>query len=338
LGRTDMMVSRIGLGGIPIQRVSEQDAVTVVEKCLDLGITFIDTANGYSTSEERIGKAISGRRQDLVVATKSLARTPDDLRAHLDLSLNRLGVDYIDLYQFHHVSDFKTLDLVVGLLPTLEKARKAGIIRHIGISSHQLDTAKKAVETGLFETVMVPFNFMTPEVATELLPLCRKHDVGFIAMKPMVGGMIDNASIAIKYLLQFPDILIIPGIERVEEIEEILGIYKEPHSMTEADVDKMERLRQDLDSTFCHRCDYCQPCPADVPISTVLFGQSFHKRFSRVRFFEMVSDAMEKAAGCTDCGNCEERCPYHLPIRKMVADQVGWFKEEEKKYREETGC
>ena len=168
LGRTNMTVSRLGFGGIPIQRLSEDDAVAVVKRCLDLGITFLDTANGYTTSEERIGKAISGRRDRLVLATKSGARNREDLGKHLKLSLKRLGVDSIDLYQFHGVNDFASLEAVLapdGLLPVAEEARQAGLIKHIGITSHQIDVAKKAVQSDRFETVMFPFNFVTPEAA-----------------------------------------------------------------------------------------------------------------------------------------------------------------------------
>jgi len=342
LGRTGMAVPRLGFGGIPIQRLSDEDSVALVKRCLDLGVTFLDTANAYSTSEERIGRGIAGRRQEVILATKSLARTPGDLEGHLKLSLGRLGVDYVDLYQLHGVSDFKSLDAVLdpnGVLATAEAAKKAGLVRHIGITSHQIDVAKKAVQTDRFETMMFPFNFLTPEAADELLPLCRRHDVGFIAMKPMAGGMVENASVAIKFLLQFPDIVLIPGMERIREIEEIVAISRGPREMTEADVREMEAMRKGLGATFCHRCDYCQPCSAQIPISLVMTAKSFQKRLPPERFFgDMIPPAMKKAAECTDCGDCEERCPYNLPIRQMISEQCEWFEEERRKYEGKIGC
>ncbi len=342
LGRTNMMVSRLGFGGIPIQRLPEEDAVAVVKRCLDLGITFLDTANGYTTSEERIGKAVAGRRRQVILATKSLARNPEDLEKHIKLSLKRLAVDYIDLYQFHGVNDLKSLDGVLasdGLMPVVEEAREAGLIRHIGITSHQIDVAKKAVRSDRFETVMFPFNFLTPEAADELFPLCREHDVGFIDMKPMAGGMVDNASIAIKFLRRFPEVVMIPGIEKIEEIEEIAAILEGPVEMTEAELREMERIRNELGARFCHRCDYCQPCMAEIPISAVLAAGSFYKRLPPEDFFGgFVPAAMAKATDCLGCGECEERCPYHLPIREMIEEQAEWFAKVKREYEERVGC
>jgi predicted aldo/keto reductase-like oxidoreductase len=342
LGRTNMMVSRLGFGGIPIQRLSEEDAVAVVKRCLDLGITFLDTANGYTTSEERIGKAIAGRRSKVILATKSGARNREDLGKHLKLSLKGLGVDYIDLYQFHGVNDLKSLDAILapdGLMAVVAEAREAGLVRHIGITSHQIDVAKKAVQSDRFETIMFPFNFLTPEAADELFPLCRRHDVGFIDMKPMAGGMVDNASVAFKYLRSFPEVVMIPGIERIDEIEEIAAIFEGPVEMTGAELREMERIKNDLGTKFCHRCDYCQPCTAQIPISAVLACRSFYKRLPAEGFFGgFVGPAMAKATECADCGQCEERCPYNLPIREMIKEQAEWYAQEKRKYEERVGC
>lgn len=337
LGKTEMRVSKLGFGGIPIQRVSENDAVAVVRRCLELGINFIDTANAYTTSEERIGRAIVGQRSSVFLATKSHARTRGEIDKNLKLSLKRLGVEYIDLYQFHGVSDFKSLDLVLdpnGPMAVVEEAKRAGVVKHIGISSHQIDVAKKAVESDRFETIMFPFNFISSEAAEELLPLARKHDVGFIAMKPLEGGMIDNATIAFKYLFQFSDVLPIPGIEKIPEIEEIVKVLEGSRQMTKVEQQEMKRLKGELEPRFCHRCDYCQPCAQEIPISTVMGIRSFFKRAPPERFFEMVAAAMEKADTCTECGDCETRCPYNLPIREMIAEQITWYLEEKRKFQE----
>ena len=340
LGKTNMMVTRLGFGGIPIQRLSEEDAVAVVRKCQDLGVTFMDTANGYTTSEERIGKAIAGRRQGLILATKSGARDREGVERHLGLSLERLGVDYIDLYQFHGVSTFEALETVLdpkGPLAVVEDARKAGKIRHIGFTSHSMDVAKEGVKSDQFETVMFPFNFITSEPAEELLPLTREHDVGFIAMKPLAGGMLDNTTIAFKYLLQFPDVVSIPGIEQAWEIEEIVKICKGPKLMTEEELAEMQRMRDELGTRVCRRCDYCQPCRQEIPISTAMNIASFVKRMPPERVFSGgIAVAMERAATCTECGDCEERCPYGLPIREMLAERVRWFEQPKKEYEKQT--
>jgi uncharacterized protein len=336
LGKTGLMVTRIGFGGIPIQRLSENDAVKVVRRCVDLGLNFIDTANGYTTSEERIGKAVKGQREKVIIATKTGARDGKGAREHLELSLKRLQTDYIDIYQFHGVSTPEHLKMVLepgGPYSVAEEAKKAGKIRHIGITSHSMDMAKEEVKTDKFETLMFPFNFITSEPATELLPLCKHHDVGFIAMKPLNGGMLDNVTVAFKYLLRFSNVVPLVGIEKVEEIEEIVRLVENPKAMTKAEKAEMQRLIDELGTRFCRRCDYCQPCTAGIPISMVMTSRSFFKRMPSERFFGgMMDDSIGKAEKCVDCGECETRCPYKLPIREMLAEHVKWYYDEKEKF------
>jgi len=336
LGRTNLVVSKLGFGSIPIQRVPEEEAVAVVRKCLELGITFFDTANGYTTSEERIGKAISGQRERIIIATKTHAVTPKEVENDLKLSLKRLGVEFIDLYQFHNIGDTDKLKKILepdGAMSAVEEAKRAGLIRHIGTSTHSMDTAKELVKSGYFETIMFPFNFVACEAASELIPLAREYDVGFIAMKPLEGGMLDNVAIAFKYLAQFPEVVTIVGIEKIEEIEEIVSILENPQPMTIAEQQETERLRQELGTRFCRRCDYCQPCSQGIQISSVLGFPSRLKRMPPDRLFsEEFSEPMEKAANCVECSDCEERCPYKLPIREMIAEYTDLYRTEKKKY------
>jgi len=336
LGKTNMMVTRLGFGSIPIQRLPEAEALAVIKRCLDLGITFIDTANVYTTSEERIGKAIAGHRDSLILATKSLSRNSKEIASHLELSLRRLGVEFIDLYQFHSVNDFETLDAIIannGLISVIEEAKSAGKIKHIGITSHQIDVAKKAVMSGRFETIMFPLNFVTSEGADELLPLAREHDVGFIAMKPLAGGMISNARIAFKYLSQLPDVVLIPGIQKIQEIDEIVQILKSSGTITDAESREMQQLKEKLGSKFCHRCDYCQPCTAEIPISFVLAYPALRVTQSPEALFDgPLGLLMEKSANCTQCGECEARCPFGLPIKDMVSEYAESYQNDKRKY------
>jgi len=249
LGKTNMMVSKLGFGGVPIQRVSEGEAVAVIRRCLDLGVTFFDTAAEYSNCEERIGKAISGRREGLVIATKIDYEINQQIESTFKQSLKQLGVTYIDLYQFHGVRNLNAFAKVIdpaGPLAVVQAAKRAGLVKHIGITTHSMDVAKEAVKSDLFETIMFPFNFVNCEAADELLPLAREHDVGFIAMKPLAAGMIQNITIAFKYLFQFPDVLSIPGIQKIQEIDEIIQVYQGPWQMTKAEEREMQRLREEL--------------------------------------------------------------------------------------------
>ncbi len=329
LGKTGLEVSKVGFGGIPIQRLTEEEAVKVVQRCLDLGVTLIDTANSYTTSEERIGKAIVGRREQVVIATKTGARDRGSAQEHLELSLKRLNTDYIDLWQFHGVSTFEEYEQVLGpggAMEAAQEALRAGKVRHIGITSHSMDVALKAVPSGYFETIQFPFNFVTSEPAEKLVPLAQEHDVGFIAMKPLAGGMLENATLAIKYLLQFENVVPDPGIETAAEIVEIVEIVNGPWELTPQERREIEHIREEVGTRFCRRCEYCQPCPQEIRISVIMNLRSFWRLFPTERFFTgWVAEAVEGARNCTECGECEEKCPYHLPIREMLVENIEFY-------------
>ena len=325
LGRTGLMVSAVGFGGIPIQRLTNDQAVAVVRRCLDLGMTFLDTANAYSTSEERIGEAIAGRREGLIIATKSSARDGEGVRQHLALSLERLGVETIDLYQFHNVSNPEQYEKTLapgGPLEVAREAQAAGKVRHIGLTSHSMDMALQAARSGHFETIMFPFNFITDEAVEELIPLALRHDVGFIAMKPMGGGLLENATVAFKWLRRFPVVPIV-GIERAWEIDEAIALMQGPAEMTAAEEGEMTRLRAELGTRFCRRCGYCQPCPEGVAVSLLMIVDSLVKRMPMERLQSgWAAQGVETAENCIKCGECEEKCPYGLPIREMMDENL----------------
>ena len=329
LGKTGLQVSRVGFGGIPIQRLTENEAVKVVRRCLDLGVTFLDTANGYTTSEERIGKAIAGRRGGIIIATKTGARDRATAREHLELSLRRLKVDYIDLWQFHGVSSFEAYEQILGSHGAMEAAQdalRAGKIRHIGVTSHSMDVALRAIPSRHFETIQFPLNFITHEAAHEMVPLAQAHDVGFIAMKPFAGGLLDDANLAIKYLLQFENVVADPGVETIEEIEEIARIVEGPWALTAEEQKTIERVRSEVGTRFCRRCGYCLPCAQGVRVPTVMNLRSFWKRMPAERLTTgWIAEAMTTARDCIECGECEEKCPYLLPIREMIAENLAFY-------------
>jgi predicted aldo/keto reductase-like oxidoreductase len=331
LGATGMVVSEIGFGGIPIQRLSHDQAVSVVRRCLDLGVTFLDTANAYTTSEERIGEAVRDRREHLVLATKTQARDGEGVAKHLALSLERLGVETIDLYQLHCVSteeDYHKVLAPGGPLDVVRQAQASGVVRHVGLTSHSMTIALKAVQSGHFATIMFPFNFIANEAAQELIPLAQQREVGFIAMKPLAGGALDNATLAFKYLRKFPQVLAIPGIERAAEIEEIVAIMEGPRTMTPQEQAAMERMRSELGDRFCRRCGYCQPCPQGVSIQALMILDSVIKRMPTADIFPGLAQDIQSAEACTECGECEDRCPFGLPIREMIQEHIDLFHKE----------
>lgn len=329
LGRTNLTVSEVGFGGIPIQRLSDERGVEVIRHCLDLGVTYLDTAHGYGTSEERIGWAIAGRREGLVLASKAPARDAATFRQQMDLSFQRLGVEYIDLYQFHNIATREAMEQVLGPGGAMEAAREAqaaGRIGHIGVTSHSMEIALELVATDEFATMMFPYNFITTEPRERLIPLCRAHDVAFIAMKPMGGGLLEDATLAFKYLREEPDVISLVGLEAEAEIDEIVAIMEGPAGLNAEELARMAASRERLGSRFCRRCDYCQPCPQEIGISTVLNLRSFARRFPPERMRGEWGQALAgQAERCLECGDCESRCPYNLPIRQMLKEITHWY-------------
>jgi len=336
LGRSEMTVSRVGFGGIPIQRLTEDEAVNVVRRCLELGVTFLDSSHAYTTSEERIGKAIVGRREGLILSTRTGSRTRDGVASDLNLSLKRLGTDYIDLYHMHGVNnfdDFRTVIRPDGPMAVVQEARRDGVVKHIGLTTHLLEVAKEAVKSGHFETIMVALNFVNDAAVGEVLPLARERDVGVIAMKPLAGGMLNNVTLAFKYLLGFPGVLPLVGIDRTEYIEEIVRIVEAPWSMSETEQHEMARIKAELGTRFCRSCDYCQPCSEGILISVVLNARSSIRRYPPEHIFTgRLDEIMQQVADCIECGECEEKCPYGLPIREMLKEEASWYQAEKEKY------
>ena len=329
LGKTGLEVSRIGMGGIPIVRPTEDEAIKVVQRALDLGVTFIDTGRSYKTSEERIGKAIASRRDQVVIATKTLGRDKATALEHLEVSLRQLNTDYIDLWQLHNVGNFETYEQVLGpggAMEAMQEALQAGKTRHIGVSSHNVDVAVKLVSSGLFETIQFPFNFVANEAADELVSLAREHDVGFIAMKPFAGGQLQEANLTIKYLLQFEGVVPVPGVQKVEEIEEIVDIVNNGlWKLTPQEQQKIEDIRAELSTQFCRWCGYCQPCPQELNIPQLMNIPNSLKRWGRGQLLSRLAEIVENGRTCIQCGECEDKCPYQLPIPEMILENIEFY-------------
>jgi predicted aldo/keto reductase-like oxidoreductase len=326
LGRTNLMVSKIALGGIPIMRTPETEAAELVRESISLGINFIDTANVYGDSEEKIGKGIKGTpREKIVIATKSQAVDKKTFLEHLDLSLKRMGTDYVDIFQHHNIASAQNRDAIFapgGAWEGMEAALKAGKIRFAGFSSHSLPIALDLMKSGRFAVVQLPFNYIDDEAKNEAIPLAQELDMGFIAMKPMGGGLLDDAELSFRYLLQFESIIPDPGIEKIEEIREIAAIVERKPALTDSDRAAIEKLRAEFGSSWCHRCDYCQPCPRGIGISGVLTAMSNFKRFSLEKTKALVGGAIAKGKTCIECGACIARCPYHLEIPRLIKESI----------------
>ncbi|KKN92868.1 hypothetical protein LCGC14_0203960 [marine sediment metagenome] len=323
LGKSGLAVSAVGVGGIPIMRISQAEAVDVIHRALDLGVTFIDTAAGYGDSQQKIGAAIHDRRDGLVIATKSGATTKEAMLKDVERSRQELRTDVIDLYQFHGVGSdeqWQTLAGPDGALEGLLEAKEKGHIRHIGFTSHGVDISLQLVEHEAMETVQFPFNLVACEPGERLIPAAAENGLGFIVMKPMCGGQFDDAELAFKFLNSYPDLVAIPGIQTSQEIEQIAAVVESGATLTGDDKTRADEIVQRLGKVFCRRCGYCQPCPEGIPITSALIFEGFTNRMPPENVVGMAKGLIEKIPDCTDCGDCIEKCPYDLPIPDLLKD------------------
>ncbi len=328
LGRTGLKVKVMGFGGIPIQRVSEEEAIQVVRRCYELGVNYYDTARAYTVSEERIGKALEDVREEVFLATKSGRRTADEVLGELEMSLRDLRTDYIDIYQLHNISSSEAWETVKGpdgALEALYAARDDGRIRHLGVTSHNPDLLTEIVREDVFETIMIPYNYLTLRPEEGLLPLCKSMNVGTVIMKPFGGGAFSNANTALKFVLvkEFVDVAI-PGVAHVSEVEENFEVASGSLELSGEEHDLIEVDRRELGDEFCRACGYCQPCPQGIPITSILRAesQSLSRMGWRPGTEERFARYVEQAGDCIECGECESRCPYHLPIRELLPEKA----------------
>jgi predicted aldo/keto reductase-like oxidoreductase len=340
LGKTGLEVNRLGFGGIPIQRVDEKQAVEAVVHAINGGVDFIDTARAYTTSEHRIGLALKETEKEVFLATKSHEKTTDGVAANLEISLKELQRDYIDIYQCHGIKDkedYKHLISSGGVFDFLQKKKEEGIIGHIGATSHNLDLVDKIIDDGLFETIMICFSFLEPAAQEKIIPKAIRNGFGVIAMKPFSGGVIEKSTLALKYVLRVPEVLVLAGVEKKEFFDENWKVFQGKHNLEDSENKEIEEIRQLYNKKFCRRCDYCQPCTEDIPIQFVLGMRSLVKRMGTAALYgDRLKGMIEKAKECSECGECESRCPYELPVRELIKENVQWVEDQKKSFSKEA--
>ena len=330
LGKTGLRISRVGFGGIPIQRITEEACTALFDAVIDAGINYIDTARAYTVSEQYLGKALKGRRDRFVLATKSMARTKEAMAADIETSLQNLQTDYIDLYQIHNPNDAQ-LDIVLapgGAMEALLEAKAAGKIGHIGLTAHSLGVFERALGLDEIETVMFPYSLVERQ-GEGLIALAKEKNVGFIAMKPLAGGAIEDATLAMRYIVYNPDVtVVIPGMYCEEEVTQNVAAAENTAPLTEDEQARAAVIAKDLGDHFCRRCNYCAPCAAGISIPSVFLFEGYLSRYGLENWArERYATLNAKASACIGCGACENRCPYHLPIRQMLKDCAEKFGE-----------
>lgn len=319
LGSTGIQVVQNGFGALPIQRDSKEVAIKIVRRAYEGGMRFFDTARAYSDSEEKVGEALNDVRDNLYIATKTMAQTPEEFWKQLETSLQLLKTDYIDIYQFHCANQVYAPGDGTGMYECMLEAKAQGKIRHIGITAHKIQIAFDAVESGLYETLQYPFSYLAAEREKELVAKCKEKNVGFIAMKGLAGGLINKSEAAMAFMTQYDNVLPIWGIQRETELEEWLSYMENTPSMTGEIKEYIEREQKELSGEFCRGCGYCMPCPKGIMINQCARMSLMLRRAPSAAWLsENMQAEMKKIENCINCRKCVSKCPYSLNTPELL--------------------
>ncbi len=325
LGRTGIMVPQNGFGALPIQRISKEDAVSLLRKAYEGGMRFFDTARAYSDSEEKLGVAFAGMRDKVFISSKTMAETKEKFRSDLETSLEKLQTDYIDIYQLHCAA--RCYGEGDELYEALKEAKKQGKIRHIGITAHKIGVAEDIVKSGLYETLQFPFSYLASERDIRLVRDCAAAGMGFIAMKGLSGGLLTDSEACMAFMSEY-DALPIWGVQRESELNEWLGFFEKEVRMTDEIRAFIEKDRQELLGEFCRGCGYCMPCTVDIVINQCArMSQMIRRAPSQNWLTEHWQNEMMKIENCIECGICKTRCPYELDIPNLLKKNLKDYKE-----------
>ncbi len=327
LGRTGITVNKNGFGALPIQRIGTDEAVRLVRRAYDAGITFFDTARFYTDSEEKLGAAFDGMREKVILATKTAAANAEEFWEQLATSLHNLRTDYIDIYQFHNPAFCPKPGDGTGLYEAMLTAKAQGKIRHIGITNHRLAVAEEAIASGLYETLQFPFCYLASEQDIALVEKCREAGMGFIAMKALSGGLITDSAAAYAFAAQYDNVLPIWGIQRERELDEFISYIDNPPAMTEELKALIAHDREELSGDFCRGCGYCMPCPAGIEINNCARMSLLLRRSpSELQLTPEVQEKMKKIENCLHCNQCKSKCPYGLDTPALLAKNYEDYK------------
>ena len=320
LGSTGITVPQNGFGALPIQRVTKDEAVQLLQHAYAGGIHYFDTARAYSDSEEKLGAAFHDLWDKVFLATKTHAKTPAEFWQHLETSLRLLQTDCIDVYQFHCVEQCWRPGDGSGMYEAMLEARQQGKIRHIGATAHKIEVAFECVESGLYETMQFPFSYLAGEQELALVEGCRAHGMGFIAMKGMAGGLLRDGLTAAAWMAVQENVVPIWGVQRERELDEFLSYIDNPPRMTDDIRAVIEGDRAELCGEFCRGCGYCMPCPAGIEINNCARMSLLLRRSPSAEHLSPAGQAkMKKIEGCLHCNRCKAKCPYGLDTPALLA-------------------
>ena len=321
LGNTGIKIEKNGFGCLPIQRVTKEEAAYLLHKAVDGGMNYFDTARAYSDSEEKVGYAFSGMREKVVIATKTGAQTAEGMWEHLETSLRLLNTDYIDIYQFHNPAFCPKPGGEDGLYDAALEAQAQGKIRHIGITNHRLAVAREAIDSGLYATLQFPYSYLSGPQEQELVEMCERAGMGFVAMKGMAGGLLRDGTAAAAFMAQQPIVVPIWGVQYEWELDQFLSCVPDAPAMTEERLTLIEKDRAELTGSFCRGCGYCMPCPAGIQINQCARINLMARRAPAAEWLnDYWQGEMKKIENCLHCGKCAAKCPYGLDTPQLLQD------------------
>lgn len=322
LGRTNITVPQNGFGALPIQRISQDEAVKILRKAYAGGMRFFDTARAYSDSEIKLGAAFGDGyvdRDKIVIATKTAAKNPDDFLRDLETSLQNLKTDYIDIYQFHLMNVCWKPGDGTGMYECMLEARDQGKIRHISGTAHKIGIAREIIESGLYDTLQYPMSYLADDAEIELIRMCNRSDMGFIGMKGLAGGLITDSRAAMAFISQFDGAVPIWGVQRESELDEWLSYMDETPQFDEEIAGFIAKEKESLSGEFCRGCGYCMPCTVGIQINQCNRMSLMLRRASSAGWLsDHWQEEMEKVNDCIECGACLPRCPYGLNIPELL--------------------
>lgn len=328
LGKTNLKVNKNGFGALPIQRISEKEAIYLLHKAFDNGINFYDTARFYTDSEEKIGAAFGDRRSKVILASKTMAQTVEEFWKELHTTLRNLRTDHLDLYQFHNPDYCPRPGDKQGLFDAMKVAKRQGKIRFIGLTNHRQSVAMEAIEKDCYDTIQYPFSYLSSDDDVKIVESCHKHNMGFICMKPMAGGLITDSALAFAFLNQYDHVLPIWGIQRESELDEFISYQEHTPELSSMSWRKIEKERNELGGSFCRGCGYCMPCPENIQINDCARMSLFLRRAPlSVYLTEEWYEKMKRIEKCKHCNACSSKCPYSLNTPSLLEQNYKDFKE-----------
>ena len=347
LGRTNLNVSVIGFGGEWVIPSSVEYACKMYKRALDLGITYFDTARIYGNVEEKLGMALEDVREKVVIATKTHHLfDPDAARVGLKQSLRNLRTDRVDIVILQHIDNERHLEQLLGensALSVLKEARSRGKVDFIGLSGHKPYVLAKAIRTGEFDMILVPFNIITREATEELLPLAKKLDIGVATMKAfggpdqrfvqcelakivpekaefnrILGEGYTRTRRCLRYVLAHDVHTVVGGFSRIEQVESAAKVGAKLTDLTKKE--KAELKFGELPSSpFCRDCGSCSRCPEGLKIPLILVLDKYFTYYGITDWSREVYERLAvKVDSCSKCAKCEIKCPYKLPIIEML--------------------